>query len=302
MFNHFSNTQKGIALALTGYTSFAFADICVKWLTQHYSIYQVVGFDAVFSLLVCLAFLPLLGRPHGLFRKDHMPVNIMRGILNALIAVVLVYSFSILPLSEVYTIIFTKPFFAALLAMIFLGQKIPLRRAIIMIIGFAGVVIAMRPDAGFNSEMFMPLICTILIAGMFLLSKKVEGTDLFTLAFYPFIATAMLNIMAVNGGFVWPDISHWPIFILGGGLAAMGMICVSLSFIKADASLVSPFVYTEMIWAILFGFIIFGDLPTIWGLTGAAIIIISGLSMMYFENRKKSKAAKSNDPMRINGQ
>ena len=83
-----------------------------------------------------------------------------------------------------------------------------------------------------------------------------------------------------------PELTHWPIFMIAGALAASGMICVSKAFIYADAALVSPFVYTQMIWAVLFGYLIFGDVPTLWMMTGAGIIIASGLALIMLEKNK----------------
>lgn len=287
MFQNLSNTQKGIAFALIGYTSFSFADLCIKWLSNLYPIFQITAMNGVFGLLTCVCLMPLLGVPRDMLNKTHLPYHLARGVLNVGISFSVVFSLNKLPVADVYSILFTIPFIAALMGWLFFKEKITVMRMAVITCGFIGVVIAMQPGIqGFALFQFVPLFCAFLIAGMFILSKPIKSADTLTLAIFPFTATASVIFYVLHDGFVMPELSHWFLFALTGVLAVSGMLCVSKAFIHADAAAVSPFVYTQMVWAILFGYLIFGDVPTLWMMIGAGVIITSGIILIMIEKNE----------------
>ncbi len=286
MFNHLSVTHKGIALAFIGFTAFAFGDIISKWLTTEYPIYQVVFVNHALAALYLLILLQGTEGIKLLKRAHKLPLHLFRGVLNTCVALSIIYSFSILPIADVYTFIFTVPLFSALLALSFYGQKIGRHRMLAILGGFAGVVIGLQPGAeGFDIRLGVPILAGFLIALKFTISKSLEGENTLLLGLWPLLVSASITGLMTIGNFepiAWP---HLALYTVSGLTSAVGLVCVSQAFRIAPAAAVSPFLYTEMVWALLFGYLIFGDVPGAMMLAGAAIIIASGFYLIETERR-----------------
>jgi len=197
MFNHLTATHKGMLLALIGYTAFSFSDTSVKWLSeQGYSIYQIIAVNTGIgsALMLCLA--PYLGGLKSLKDKVNARIHGARIVLNTAINVSIVYCFSLMPITSVYTAIFTLPFIAALIAIPLYGEKIGIHRWISIFIGFTGVLIAFQPWAdGANLWMMaLPLGTTTLIALMFLVTRSFKDCSLLAMGFYPVFGSCVLLI------------------------------------------------------------------------------------------------------------
>ena len=285
MFNQLSPTYKGILFALLGYTCFAGSDFCAKWLTQLYSIYQVITIDSAVACGLLLAFSPWLGGVRDIFRRENLKINGARIALNFLVNILMVYCLTQLPVASVYTFIFTVPFIAALLAMVFYGEAVHRRHWIAIAVGFIGVVIALKPGAAVAPPLFVALLCAVFIAGMFLLTKSLKAPSVFCLGFMPVAGALVLTFPLML--MTWQPLAlhDLPLLTLQGAAVAGGLVFVSLAYRMAAPAVVSPFMYTEMIWAIVFGFLIFGDVPDLWMLAGAAVIIASGIYLIETERR-----------------
>lgn len=285
-----SPTYKGILLAIGGYSAFSIADICAKWLSYIYSIPQIIATENAMAAVVLFIAAPLLGGLGGLMQRDNLGIHGLRVLLHFGLALVLTYCYWRLPLADSYTMIFTKPFFAALLGILFFAERTAINRWIAIIVGFIGVVVAMRPgQSSFDPFLIVPLIATFFIAVLFMSSKKLKDPTLASLALIPTAGAAVLSFpVAIAMGLKFPDLLHLPIFLLGGVALGTGLICVSLAFRVAAASVVAPFLYVQMIWALILGFIIFGDVPDTWMLAGTAIIVASGLYLILSERLKKN--------------
>lgn len=290
MFNHLTATHKGMLLALIGYTAFSFSDTSVKWLSEHgYSIYQIIAVNTGIGALLMLAFSPMLGGLESLKDPVNAKIHGLRIALNTGINISMVYCFSIMPIASVYTAIFTLPFLAAIIAMPLYGEKIGIHRWVSIIIGFSGVLIAFQPwKEGANLFlMALPLGTTVMIALMFLVARSLKGASLLAIGFYPVVGSCLLLIPFAAMDFTPIAMEHLHAFLLSGILMSTGIILVSLAFQIADSAAVTPMVYTELIWAILFGALLFGDYPDKWMLIGAAVIIVSGLYLIRSERRMR---------------
>ena len=289
MFNHLTNTQKGMALALIGYTAFSFSDASVKWLSvQGYSVFQIIAVDTAIGSLLMLCFASKLGGLASLKDARNSKIHGLRVILNTGVNFSIVYCYSIMPLATVYTAIFTLPFIAALIAIPLYGERIGLHRWVSIMLGFTGVLIAFQPwQDGVNLLlMALPLGATTLIALMFLVARSLKGSSLLAMGFYPIFGSCLLTIPFAITSFTPIELEHLHAFILSGILMTTGIICVSLAFQIADSAAVTPIVYTELIWAILFGIFLFGDYPGPWMMVGAVVIIGSGLYLLRSERRR----------------
>jgi drug/metabolite transporter (DMT)-like permease len=286
MFSSLSPTYKGILLALTGYSAFAVADICAKWLMQYYTVSQVICIENILAVVLLVILSPLLGGMTGTFDRKNLKINLCRSALNFMLAMILNYSYKIFPIADVYTMIFTKPFMVTLLAFWFFREVASRNQWLAIVAGFIGVMIAMRPGTeGFDPMLFLPLLATVMIALLFFTARFLDKPSAFSAGFFPTLGVAVLAFPLMMTDFVMPELDHMAVFILLGIVAAAGMTAVSLSFRIAASSVVAPFLYIEMLWALVFGWMIFGDVPDLWMLAGAGIIILSGIYLLLSERR-----------------
>lgn len=283
---HLSPIPKAMILAFIGFTAFAFADTCVKYLTQHYDIFVIIGIENFIAGLMLLACAPLLGGFKSLVVKSHAKIHAIRIIFNFIIAIVIMKSFSLLPLADVYTMIFVNPLIAALIAIPLFGEQVTRHRWIAIFVGFAGVLIAFRPGSeSFDANVIYPLIGSFFIACLFLSSRKIPDASPLALGFYPLFGTAVLVTPFMIENFELIRLEHMGVLLFASSMVCVGMVCCSLAFRMAPSSAVSPLMYTEIIWGVLFGYLIFTDLPDSMMLTGAFIIILSGLYLVHHERK-----------------
>ena len=286
MINHLSQTQKGMLFAFTGYTMFAFSDASVKWLSeQGYSLYQIIAVDTAIGAALMLLCAPFLGGLASLKDRKNAKAHGARIVLNTIINLLVLYCFSVMPLANAYTGIFTLPFTAAIIGMLLFGEKIGIHRWVSIVVGFSGVLIAFQPWQADANLMFMalPVISTIFIALMFMAARYLKDCSLLAMGFYPVIGTCLLLTPLAVIDWQAIDLAHLHGFIICGILMSSGIIFVSLAFQAADSAAVTPIVYTEIIWGILFGALLFSDLPDLWMIVGAVVIIVSGLYLIRSE-------------------
>ncbi len=278
------SNKKGLALAFVGFSSFAVSDVCVKWLTTLYTVPEILFFNHGFSALVFLCVLPFMGGVKALTQSRKKHLHALRIILNIITGLIVARAFSLLPLADVYTFLFTFPLFSALLAIPLYKQ--PLRRKSLgaIVLGFIGILVALQPgQQGFDTASLLPLFCSVIITLLFLVSRSMPDESAVSLGFWPVFGTSVTMGFFLPHGFFLPAPFELLLLATSGVCIASGMLCVSLAFRLAPAASVSPLQYTEMIWAILFGFVMFGDTPSLMMLTGAGLIILSGLWLVWQE-------------------
>ena len=290
MFNALNPTYKGIILAFTGFTAFAFGDVISKWLTADYSVFQVVFINHSFAALYLLTLLHFQAGLGTLKRVSKINLHLFRGVLNACVALSVIFSFSHLPIADVYTFLFTVPFFSALLGLAFYKQAIGTHRALAIVVGFIGVVVGLQPGStGFTPWLLLPILAGFLIALKFTISRSLEGENTLLLGLWPLLVSAPVAGLLNLGSFEIITAPDMALHMLSGLTTAIGLVCVSQAFRIAPPAAVSPILYTEMIWALLFGYLIFGDVPGMMMMVGAGIIILSGLYLVETERRNELK-------------
>lgn len=285
MIAHLTNIQKGILFAILGYTSFAFADTNAKWMVDVFPPLQIMCIQAGISMIILLGLKNFMGGIKGWNDKRELRIHIMRGVVNFFVSIIVISSFQFLSLAEVYAMIFAKPFIAVPLAMFIYGEVVNKKRWLSIVAGFIGVLMVLQPGVDMDFYMLLPLFGAALVAVMFLSSRSLTEASPFVLAFYPMAITFALSFPFMMMNFVEPSLMLMGHLLLGGILVTSGLTFLSLAFRVMDASLVTPFLYTEMIWGLLFGYLLFGDIPNFWMLAGTAIIIASGLYIVLRQDK-----------------
>ncbi len=290
MFNHLSSTHKGMLLALIGYTAFSFSDANVKYLSElGYSIYQIIAVDTAIGAMLMLVFSPFLGGIKSLKDRPNAKIHGLRILFNTAVNVLFVYCVSLMPLVTLYTVIFTLPFVAAMISIPLYGEKIGLHRWTSIIVGFSGVLIAFQPWKAETDfiMLLLALLTTVFIALTFLMARSFKSASVLAVGFYPVFGCCLLVLPLAMADFTPIVPFHLIFFTLSGILMSVGVICISLAFKTTDSAAITPIVYLEIIWAILFGIFIFGDIPQSLELIGAVVIILSGLYLVYRERQIK---------------
>jgi len=287
MFTQLSPNIQALVLAFAGFASFTVADTGAKFLTDYYSVFQIIGFNAVAIAVVCIALARFLGGFKRSFQTTKLKFHIGRGLSNTILLVFIIAGLAKLDLPTFYTIIFCTPFVISIMALIFFKEPISKHGLIAIIIGFIGVLIVMRPGfEAFNIWLLLPLCATFFISTLSLLAKPLGNDEtILSLALYPTISNLILVAIPTFTFLDIPSINHWLIFLIIGIFSTAGLIFTAQAYRKANASIVSPAQYSQILWGIGFGYFIFNDMPDTITLLGAAVIISSGLYLVYSERK-----------------
>jgi drug/metabolite transporter (DMT)-like permease len=280
----------GIALMCGALFSFACLDATAKWLNR--------SLDPVLTIWVryigSVAFVALFVNPWtapGVARTARPWLQAGRSVLLLGSTALNFFALTYLQLIETVSIMFATPFLVALLAGPLLGERVGPRRLAAIALGFVGILIITRPGlGGLHPAAFLSLggaVCYALysIATRVLAAHDSSATTMFYSGF------AGLLLVTPLVPFVWsvPDSPLvWLMMIVVGALGAFGHWLLILAHARAPAPVLSPFIYTQIIWMIVLGFVIFGDLPDRWTLGGSAVVIASGLYLLYRERVRKA--------------
>jgi drug/metabolite transporter (DMT)-like permease len=282
-----SSNLKGIILAIIGFSAFAMTDATVKFLSLEYHVLEILFWEAAFAVMLSILLSPWLGGLARTFRTKRRKIHLGRSLCNTAIGVLVTFAFAKLPLATCYTLIFVAPFVTTLLAVPVYKEKISRHCWLAIIAGFSGVLLVLRPGfAEIDPWLLLPLLSTLFIAGLFLFARALpEDESLHSLAFYPALSSVifMAPFTVVLGHI--PDWHALALFALAGSGVVLGLITTAMAFRIAKASVVSPLHYSQMLWAIGFGYVLFGDIPDIWTVAGATIIIGSGLYLISHERK-----------------
>lgn len=280
-------TQKatGIGLMVLAILLFTLMDTIGKTLTATYPVSQVVWARYAFHLLLVLAFLPWLGT--GLVRTRYPVLQVVRGVLLAFGTLFMFTAISFIPLADAYTVTFVAPLLVTLLSVPLLKEHVGWRRWSAVVAGFVGVLIVLRPGLGvMHWAASLPLITAMCFALYQILTRIVSGgagESPFAMWFYLALVGALtLSLLAP---FVWQPVApaHWPLMLVMGALGGAGHLVLIRGLTLAPASLLSPFTYSQIVWGLLIGYLVFGDVADVWTLLGCTVIVASGLFVFYRE-------------------
>ena len=260
---------------------FACMDALLKNLAGHYPPVQVMALRGLTALpLVCL-YIAFRREAAGVFnRRLRWRLHLLRVVLNMTMLVLFVQGLKTLGLAEAYTITFVAPLLMVLIAVPMLGESIWLRHWIALGLGFAGVVIALRPDEGalLSTGALAMLAAAVCYAMSNMLGRLISRTESSaSLVFWTTLG------MAVGGGLLsaphWvpiqPQHSWWLAGLAVSGF--LGQIAIAEAFRHGQAAAIAPFEYSALAWAIVLDWLFWAAVPQAWTLAGGALIIASGL-------------------------
>lgn len=270
---------RGMLCAAAAMAMFALSDAIGKYLTRWYPVPLIVGLRFVSA---CALWSSVLAASGGLrfTRTARFPLQLLRGAIYGVAALLFLSALRVMQLADAYAVVMTGPVWVALFAVPILGERLERRTLIAVLAGFCGVLLVLRPGVGlFSAEALLPLLVAAAVGVYQVLTRKLSGFDApQTTLFYSLLVGAVVYLPVL---FVWWKVPEDWSHVLFIGLMGALMVCSNLAliwaYVHASAGVVGPINYMQLLWAILFGWLVFGDLPDHWTLLGAAIIIGAGL-------------------------
>lgn len=275
---------------LAGIFLFAVNDTLGKWLVATYSVGQVLLIRSAAALIVLAPFILREGaRP---FREAPKPgLQITRVLFSTLEVVGFYWAVAYLPLVDVMTFYLAAPIYVTAISALFLREPVGWRRWSAVIVGFIGVIIALRPTtASWSVPALIALAGSVCFSFLLLVTRHLRGTSDTVLVTGQTVTALIFGIALAPLHWVTPTLTDTALLALLGVVAMIAHVCVNRSLKLAPASVVVPYQYSMIVWGIVFGFIVFGDVPEIAMLVGAAIIICAGI---YIFIREQARAVKT---------
>jgi drug/metabolite transporter (DMT)-like permease len=269
---------------LVGVGMFSFGDALGKFLVGSYSVGQLLLLRAV-AALVLIA--PFVWRARAEFRNIPRPgLQLLRVLLSASEVAAFFFATVYLPLADVITFYMAGPIFVTALSAMFLGERVGWRRWTAVAIGFCGVLIALKPSTQTMSwPALIALGGSLSFAVLMVVTRSLRGTSDMVLASSQFIAALVFGAVMAPIGAVAPALGDLALFAVAGAISVSALLCVNRSLKLAPASVVVPYQYTMIIYAGIFGYLVFGDVPSNNIVIGAAVIVAAGLYIFVRERQ-----------------
>jgi drug/metabolite transporter (DMT)-like permease len=283
------NIPAGIGYMLLAVFIFSLNDVLGKWLAGTYGAPQILLMRSIVAMAILVAIFARTGFAPVL-SMERPGLQILRAFLGAAETGIFYLAVRYLPLADAMTFYLAGPIYVTILAATFLGEKVGWRRWSAVLIGFVGVVIALGPTAAnFGWPVLIAVGGSMVYAIFLTVTRSLRGTSDTVMAFWQIVASLIIG--GVLSPFTWTPFNHPYDFVLLGLLgvgALIAIVGINRSLELAPASVVVPYQYTMIVWAGLFGYLVFGDVPRWQTILGAAIIIAAGL-FIFFREQKLSR-------------
>lgn len=283
------STLKGILLAFAAFAAYAWSDASVKLIEGQLSPIQSAFFGALFGLCA----LPFIRKRddawRDIVRTTNRPLWLLRFFSSGLGAITSVTAFTYLSMAEAFALLFLLPAFVTIMSVVFLKEQVGVKRWSAVIIGFAGVLIILRPGFRELSTGHFAAIVAGLCGAISIIIFRAMGPSEKNMSLYGagLLGTIFICGIAMLSKFVPPNAEQW-MFLAGYGLlGAVANVLLMYAAQHAPAAVIGPTQYSQMLWAILFGYLIFGDHIDGWMFVGIALIIGSGLLTLIREKQRR---------------
>ena len=312
-----NNNPKGILFILTGMALFSVQDSLIKYIFEDTALYELYFGRTLTALILLALYLKITSQK--LVMKTYYPL------LTTVRVICFFFGFSFFYISLTYmslamanALFFSSPFFISILAILFLGEKVGIRRWLAIIVGFLGVYIVLNPNfENFDYTKLAPVACALFYAISMTITKITSDKDsVYSQMFHLYIGAIGISIIffiftgkgqfntfsdptlqfILREWFTNPTYS-WPFIIIMGLVASLSFYFVFAAYSIASPSVVSLFEYSLIIWAIIIGYLLFNDIPTVRTFIGVALIIGAGV-YIYIREKARDQMIASNTPNR----
>ena len=256
---------------------FSLMDIIVKW-SVDYPIGQILFFRGFFGIIFYFFIIPK-NRLHNFYLTKRPGLHLLRSI-SGLIAIVAIFiALRELPLATVVSISFAAPIFTTIFSIFLLNERVGIYRWLAVIVGFVGILIITEPGISeLNIYYIFPIIFCLGLSYVAITLRQLSTTEpVWLISLFFSLAITLLSLLTIPSGWVMPSINHFLILSLIGIFGGVSNLWLSQSYKYSEVSLVTPLKYLALVFAIIFGYFIWGEIPTIKTLAGAFLVIISTL-------------------------
>jgi drug/metabolite transporter (DMT)-like permease len=273
-----SKESAGILFAIFAYFSFSLLDATQKTLVIYYSVFQLLLIKYFFVLLLSLV---ESGRKKNIYfyKSKNIKMQFFRSILSVLESGFFVLSFKYLSLADAHSVGSLAPVIVVALSAIILKERVSTKTWIAIFIGFIGVLIILRPTSSiFDPKALLPLIAAFVLGLYQIITKKVSEYDSTEVSLFYTSIVGIITMSFLASSFWKPiDSSSYILFLAIGVFFSLGIYLQIIALSKARASIIQPFHYTLIFWAIILGYIFYDDVPDFFTLIGALVITVSGI-------------------------
>jgi drug/metabolite transporter (DMT)-like permease len=294
---HADRPFRGIAMIVGSTVFLACSDAIAKYLSRDLPAIEIAWMRFLVFVLIML---PVVLAPSSSnpMKSARPMLQVWRGLALVSSSIFFISGLRFLPIAEASATAFIAPIFVTGLSIALLGEKVGLRRWAATIAGLLGVMIIVKPGtSAFHPAAILPIISALGWACTLVLTRRISGADhtITTMAFSAIVGFLVLSVL-VPYYWIMPT---WNQILLGlcvGIASTTGQWIVALAFRYADASVLAPFSYSQLVWVTLLGFFIFGEVPDVWTLVGATVIIASGLYTAHRERMRRLQPALASEP------
>lgn len=286
------NKQRGIVFALIAMFLFSFMAALSKYLAARYSVYEIAFFRFLFALVPIL---PLIVMQGGwqVFETKRFTGHLWRSFFGFGSLILYFYSIRSLPLADAVAVSFTNPLFITLLSILVLKEKVGVVTWVALALGFTGVLLIAEPkDLHLNIGVFFGLGSALFYAFAMTSLRALGATEkmVTTTSYFTLLATCYA---AIPTYFTWvaPSFFDLMLFMSCGLVAGIGQLFLTRAYQLAPPSVVSPFNYTSILWAVILGFLVWGHIPEIHVWIGAMVVIASGFLIVCRESDSRSQGS-----------
>jgi drug/metabolite transporter (DMT)-like permease len=264
-------------------------DAVVKWVSSDFPLGQILLFRGLAALVIIT--LALSWRKElQIFRVRYPGIQLLRAALMIASTYLFISGLRLMPLAENVAVAFVGPIFVTALAPLLLAKQVGWRRWSAVLVGFAGVLVMLRPGGdGLNWAALFPAGAALCGALGDLLTRRISHTEASgTTLFYSTLGVTLAGAVTAPLGWQPPGLGELGLFALAGVLLSAAHFLHIETFRFAEAALVTPFKYSSLLWAGVIGFLLWGDMPDRWTVLGAGLLIGSGLYIFHRESRQSA--------------
>ncbi len=272
-----SKNQLGFLYMFISICAFSIMDLIVKW-SENYPVGEVLFFRGFFGIIPILFIIPK--DKYLNFYKTNRGFLHFKRCLSGLVAIVSIFiALRNLPLATVVSITFAAPIFTTIMSIIFLSEKVGLYRWLAVIVGFVGIIIITEP--GFNSLNFYyiyPIIFCLGLSYVAITIRQLSTTEpVWLIGLYFSISIMVMSLFTLLQGWIFPSLKDFLLLSMVGILGGLANLWLTQSYKFSEVSLVTPLKYLALLFAIIFGYIFWNEIPTFKTLIGASLVIISSV-------------------------
>ena len=279
----------GILLVSTATLCFAVLDVCAKWLVQSLPVVEVVWLRfATHVVLMAMLLAPTRGR--ALVRVHSVPLQALRALMLVSMTGLNFWALQYLQLAETGALQFSVPILIALMSAWWLGERLDARRWLAIVAGFAGVLLVIRPGSqAFHPALLLSTLNAVLYAAFNLLTRRMAATETpESMQWISACGAALVLAPFALANWRWPaSAAEWTLIALIGLMGGVGHLCLARAHRYASAAVLGPFLYQQILYMTLGGWLVFSQVPDRYVVGGALVVVGSGLYLLWLEMRRR---------------